>query len=246
MLIECAQKRRIPNGAKTVMVCFLPYKVKEEPPKNISRYTAVPDYHRIFGEKLENAAKKLREYYVNQTFEPFIDNSPVPEVYAASLSGLGAIGDNGLLITKKYGSFVFLGEIITDLEIETKDEVSTCLHCGLCKTACPKCEDLDCISKVTQKKKELTPSEKSAIIEHHTVWGCDLCAEICPMNKGAECTYVDEFIAGYRDEYRLGEDITGRAYEWRGEAVIKRNASLEDPRNSDPGKAGNEKCVDKA
>ena len=189
----------------------------------------MPDYHKIFGERLEKTANKLKEYYVNQKFEYFIDNSPIPEVYAASLSGLGVIGDNGLLITKKYGSFVFLGEIITDMEIEAEGEISRCLHCGLCKKSCPKCEGMDCLSRITQKKQDLTDAEKSAIIEHHTVWGCDLCAEICPMNKGARLTYVEEFIAGYRDEYILGEDINGRAFEWRGEKVIKRNASLKKP-----------------
>lgn len=227
MLIECAAKRRIPQNAKTVIICFLPYKVKEEPPKNISRYAAVPDYHNIFGAKLMTVTEKLREYYVNQKFECFIDNSPIPEVYAAALSGLGVIGDNGLLITKKYGSFVFLGEIITDMEIDCQGEISECLHCGLCKTNCPKCDGLECLSKITQKKKELTNAEKTAILENHTVWGCDLCAEICPMNADAEITYVEEFILGYRDEYVFGEDIKGRAFEWRGEDVIRRNASLE-------------------
>ena len=226
MLIDCRQKSRIPENAKTVIVCILPYKVKDKPPKNISRYAAVPDYHTILGERLSAATAKLNEYYVNQTFVGFIDNSPIPEVYAAALSGIGVIGDNGLLITEKYGSFVFLGEIVTDLEIETEERIEKCIHCGRCKKACPMNDGIDCLSRITQKKKDLSDAEKAAIIKYNTVWGCDICAEICPMNKNKEKTYVSEFIEGYRDEYIPGEDITGRAYEWRGEAVVKRNALL--------------------
>lgn len=226
MLLECRNKSKIPENAKTVIVCVFPYKVKQTPPKNICRYAAVPDYHKILGEKLNNAASELKKYYVNQNFESFIDNSPIPEVYAAALAGLGVIGDNGLLITEKYGSFVFIGEIVTDLYIECEGEIKECLHCGKCKTVCPKKEGIDCLSKVTQKKSDLTNPEISAIIDNNTVWGCDICAEICPLNNDKELTYIKEFSNGYRDEYILGEDIKDRAFEWRGEKVIRRNTLL--------------------
>ena len=75
-------------------------------------------------------------------------------------------------------------------------------------------------------KKELNFAEKAALKKYNTVWGCDICAEVCPLNKNAANTYIPEFISGYRDRYEYGEDISGRAYEWRGEKVIKRNYEI--------------------
>jgi len=225
-LIECSAKKRIPENAKTVITCFFPYKVKEKPPKNISRYASVPDYHRVLEPFLKTATENLKKEFPNNSFEFFIDNSPIPEVRAGALSGLGVIGDNGLLITEKYGSFVFLAEIVCDLEIETNEELKGCLHCGKCKTVCPKTHLGKCLSAVTQQKKELSKTESECIISNRLLWGCDLCTEICPLNKNAQTTYIEEFISGYRDEYVLGENIEGRAYEWRGEKVILRNAEL--------------------
>ena len=83
-----------------------------------------------------------------------------------------------------------------------------------------------CLSAVTQQKKELNFAEKAALKKYNTVWGCDICAEVCPLNKNAANTYIPEFISGYRDRYEYGEDISGRAYEWRGEKVIKRNYEI--------------------
>lgn len=225
-LIPCRNKNKIPENAKTVIPCFFPYKVKETPPKNISRYAAIPDYHIILGERLEKATENLKKYYVNYNFVWFTDNSPIPEVYAAALSGLGVIGDNGLLITKEYGSFVFLGEILTDLEIETSGEIKECLHCGKCKSVCPKKDGIDCLSSVTQKKKPLETAEIKAIKEYNTVWGCDICQEVCPMNKEKKLTDINEFILGYKNEYELSENPINRPYNWRGEEIIKRNFKL--------------------
>jgi len=227
-LIDCRAKERIPQNAKTVITCFFPYKVKAEPPKNISRYAAVPDYHRVLEPFLFNATNNLRKAFPNNKFEYFIDNSPIPEVRACALSGLGVVGDNGLLITKEYGSFVFLAEIVTNLFVETCDNIEYCLHCGVCKKSCPKESIGKCLSAVTQQKKDLNDKEIECIKKNNTLWGCDLCAEKCPLNVGKKTTYIKQFIDGYKNEYVLGENIIGRAYEWRGEKVILRNKSFID------------------
>ena len=96
-LLDCRAKARIPRGAKSVIVCLFPYKVKENPPENISRYAAVPDYHKVCGEILEKAAKELSKNINGYQFEWFIDNSPIPEVYTAAKAGLGIIGENSLV-----------------------------------------------------------------------------------------------------------------------------------------------------
>lgn len=225
-LIECRAKARLPQGAKTVIMCIFPYKVCEEPPKNISRYAAVPDYHTVCGEMLQNATEELRKAFPQNKFEYFIDNSPIPEVFAAAAAGLGVKGDNGLLITQKHGSYVFLGEVVCDLEIECENLYAECSHCGKCKTACPvNCDKRLCLSALSQKKGELNEAEQKALIENKILWGCDICAECCPHNKNAQTTYIKEFHKGYRDRYQLGEDNNDRAYNWR-KGAIERNYNL--------------------
>lgn len=224
--LPCAAAKRLPNGAKSVIVFAFPYKVKENPPDKISRYAAVGDYHEICKKYLEKAVKILKDNFENEEFVPFIDNSPIKEVYAAALAGLGVIGENGLLITEEYGSFVFLGEIVTTQKIQCKEEIKRCLGCNKCKEVCPKDEYGICLSALSQKKGELTKDEERALKTHSVLWGCDICQAVCPLNENAKCTYIKEFTDTYRDNYTLFEDITGRAYAWRGNKVIERNAKL--------------------
>lgn len=222
-LLDCRAKERLPQNSKTVIMCAFAYKVKEYPPKFLSRYAAIPDYHIVCGDMLATACKILRQKYPQNSFEPFCDNSPVPEVCAAAIAGLGVKGDNGLLITKEYGSFVFLGEIVTDLYVDCQNQYKECIHCGKCKTVCPvSLNKVDCLSNLSQKKK-LTDSELEKLKENSILWGCDICQDVCPMNQNTKITDNYQFINGYRNEYNIGEDTSERAYTWRGENVIKRN-----------------------
>lgn len=226
-LLSCRAMNRLPKNAKSVIVCLFPYKVKENPPENISRYAAVPDYHKVCGEILATACAELSKHIDGYQFEWFIDNSPIPEVYTAAKAGLGLVGENSLLITEKYGSFVFIGEIVTDLELEIKNnEIKHCTSCGLCKKVCPKTENIPCLSALSQKKGELLADEVEILKRNNIVWGCDICAEICPKNKNAEITYIEAFLKGYRNRFNIGESINDRAYEWRGEKTVTRNALL--------------------
>lgn len=222
-LLDCRAKNRLPQNAKTIIICAFPYKVKQQPPKFLSRYAAVPDYHNICGDMLNAACKKLKETYPQNTFEYFCDNSPIPEVHTAATAGLGVKGDNGLLITKEYGSFVFLGEIVTDLYVESKNQYKECSHCGKCKTACPVALDKTaCLSDLSQKK-HLADEQLQILRKNHILWGCDICGHACSTNEHAKITDINEFVDGYRNEYIMGEDTTNRPYTWRGEGVIKRN-----------------------
>ena len=229
-LLDCRAKSRLPQNAKTIIMFAFPYKVYDEKTKNISRYAAVPDYHNVCGKILTDIAEKLKEEYNSFGFEAFIDNSPIPEVYAAASAGLGVCGRNGLLITKEYGSFVFLGEIVTDMEMNAEiAPFRDCSLCGACERACPVgLQKNGCLSAVTQQKKELSKEQSALICENGSVWGCDICQNVCPMNANTDKTFIDEFKNGYRDCYQKGEDIENRAYAWRGEKVIMRNAELFD------------------
>ncbi len=226
-LLPCRNLSLIPKGAKSVILFTFPYKVKENAPQNVCRYAAVPDYHEVCKEMLDGYCKILSEKYGGYSFVPFIDNSPIPEVLAGAVAGLGVMGKNGLLITKDYGSFVFVGEIVTDLDVKTKNQYAECENCGLCEKICPVGLDKEkCLSALTQKKGELTKEEQKLIKQSECLWGCDICAEICPMNKSKGLTQIKPFVKGYRDCYQENEDITGRAYAWRGEKVIKRNLKI--------------------
>ena len=226
-LISCCAKSRIPENAKSIIVAAFPYKVKQDPPKNISRYAAVPDYHEVCGEMLRSAVNSLYKKFPSSRFEYFLDNSPVPEVAVAARSGLGVLGKNGLLIHRKYGSYVFLGEIITDLELEPDKNYEECLDCGHCIRACQHVTNKEgCLSAVNQQKKPLSDAQIAEIKQSGVCFGCDKCSEVCPMNKNAQITYIKEFTEGYRDSFSPDENREGRAYNWRGPEVIDRNYKI--------------------
>ena len=223
-LIDCAARKRLPENAKTVVLCLFPYAVKKEKPQSLSRYSAVPDYHNVCGDILNKIIEKLTKVYPKNKFEAFADNSPIPEVAAAVRAGLGVKGENGLLINKKYGSFVFIGEIVTDLEIETKIfEIKGCSSCGKCKSVCPVGLDKQkCLSALSQKKGQLTEQELKSLKDNDILWGCDICADACPENR-FKTTDILEFINAYKDTYSPADSIDGRAFAWRGKKTIDRN-----------------------
>ena len=226
-LINCRKREQLPQNARSVIVFAFPYKVKEEKPFNISRYAAVKDYHKVLEKYLENYCCALKKEFPLNDFVWFADNSPIPEVYAGALADVGVIGKNGLLITKEYGSFVFLGEIVTDLALSYKKEVNECANCGLCERFCPvSLNKENCISKITQQKKELSGEQKRLIKQNGSIWGCDICAEHCPHNKNVKLTPIKEFICSYRDSFTENEDSSERPYLWRGKDVIIRNNNL--------------------
>lgn len=230
-LFECRAKNRLPADSKTIITILFPYKVKDEKPENISRYAAVDDYHFVAGKILENIAELLKENFKENCFEWFIDNSPIDEVKAAVLSGLGVKGKNNLLINKKYGSYCFIGEIVTDYKIQTVNKFNTeCIKCNKCLEVCPtgflNDKNKKCLSQITQQKGELTNEEENLIKKSCVIWGCDICQEICPMNKNSEKTNIKDFIKTYKNKYEKNEDIKNRAYAWRGEKVIKRNFEI--------------------
>ena len=165
-LIECKAKTLIPENVKSIITILFPYYIKIGK-HNISRYAVVPDYHKVCGDILKKISLELSFAFKNYKFVPFIDNSPFPEVMCGVFSGLGVIGDNNLLINEFYGSWVFIGEIATDLKLNGTKQYKECLHCGACKAACPgKClgnghfNKQNCLSYITQKKGDLETHKK--------------------------------------------------------------------------------------
>ena len=83
-----------------------------------------------------------------------------------------------------------------------------------------------CLSAITQQKGELNQKEIALIRQNKSVWGCDICQNLCPMNKNSSLTPIKAFINSYRNEFKEDEDFKNRAYTWRGENVIKRNLKI--------------------
>ncbi len=223
------------TDAKSVLMMAIPYYVKGECPR-LSKYAVSYDYHLYFQELFEKCISLLRKVYPNHWFLSFADHSPIAEREAAQSANLGEIGDNGLLLTKPHGSYVFLGEIISDLPMGEQNEAflsapSLCIHCGKCKVACP-CPD-HCLSAITQKKQALTEAEIASMRQSNTAWGCDICQDVCPVNS-----YIDETPIPFFHENRIetftAQSVTEmqqsefekRAFSWRGKEVILRNLHL--------------------
>ncbi len=233
-LLECRAKERIPKNAKSIILCLFPYYIKESGERNLSYYACVKDYHKVILPCLSDAADSL-ESITGMRFEPFCDNSPVREVYAAALAGLGVIGDNGLLINQKYGSFVFIGELVTDMELtHTTASVEGCFHCSKCAQACPSnnlpnFQKENCLSYITQKKGELSPEEKNMIYKSKIAWGCDECQLCCPLNSNkAEkpfCGFCNTEVHFLNPE-NVNMRMNDGAFAFRGDKPIKRNLGI--------------------
>lgn len=241
-LIDCSAKKRLPEKAVSVLVGLFPYYTGGAAHANLSKYAMPRDYHLVVGEILAGACEKLRLAFPGSAFSPFCDASPLPEVRAAALAGLGCVGCNGLLINAEYGSYVFIGEIVTDLFFAPdQSERSGCSACGVCAQKCPagaiangRVDEKKCLSAVTQTKRELTDAEKSLLKRTGMIWGCDVCQDVCPMNQMAKITPIQAFRSdlvtrltrgeiadsGFTDRYR------NRAFLWRGAKVLNRNICI--------------------
>ncbi len=229
-------KRRMPDfDVKSVVVFLIPYKTGTYPDRNVSLYSVSRDYH-LYAEML---SKRLGDAFSDCPSKLYLtaDSSPLNEREAAIEAGLGVIGQNRLVINEKYGSYVFIGTILTDATFgvgeyaPVKMKNSTCVSCGKCKRAC---DFLDgkrsiCLSDLTQKKR-VTQEELSVIRSNRVRWGCDTCQEVCPMNKDAQNTPISFFyeavipkVSGIVIENMTDEEFKSRAYSWRGKNIILRN-----------------------
>jgi epoxyqueuosine reductase len=224
----------------------------EDPDRNLSLYAVPKDYHGYMQELEAGVLPSLKALYPDRRFAFFADHSPILEVNAAARAGLGVLGMNGLLLTPEYGSFVFIGELITDADYTSVTgeaipdfpaEPPVCEGCGLCIKACPTgCCDGSrdgCLSALTQKKGALTPEETAAIIKGGLVWGCDACQLACPHNRAVIEDGRDTPVPYFRKDRLIRADaealaamddaaFKARAYSWRGRAVIERNIRLFD------------------
>ena len=185
---------------RSVILFLVPYYSGET--VNISRYAASLDYHLAIRELADGLITQISKLDPTVRARGYGDHSPIDEVHAALVSGLGIIGDSGLLINEKYGTYVFIGDVVTDIPPERLGavlprEIGRCTHCTACSRACPtgilRGEGCDCLSAITQRKGELTDSEADMMRKYNTAWGCDICQSTCPYNRAPVLTPIEFF-----------------------------------------------------
>ena len=211
-----------------------------EPGRNLSAYAVPRDYHGYFDALFAELLPLLRERFPGRRFAGFADHSPLAEAEAAARAGLGVVGRNGLLLTRAYSSYVFLGELITDAQLPcpgASADLPRCPDCGRCRAACPAKGGV-CLSALTQKKQSLTPEEERQLLELGSAWGCDRCQEACPytraaLERGSIFTRIPYFLEDPVPRLTLraldrmtDAGFAARAYAWRGRQTVRRNLLL--------------------
>ncbi len=169
----------------------------------ISRYAWGRDYHKILHKKLKSLASWLQSLQPNIKTLYYADTGPISDKFWAQQAGIGWIAKNGNLITRQYGSWVFLGEILTNLEL-TPDQPHS-QHCGTCTrciTACPTdaitqpfiVDANKCIAYHTiENRAEKLPEHITKNMQNW-VAGCDICQDVCPWNQRfAQATNIADF-----------------------------------------------------
>jgi epoxyqueuosine reductase len=169
----------------------------------ISRYAWGDDYHHVVRRGLERLAAKLDSHH---EYKICVDTAPLLERSYAREAGLGWIGKNTCLINQEIGSWVFLGEILTSLELESDgpppDRCGTCTRCiEACPTQAiaPEGYEIDarrCIPYFTIELHGAAPQELRAAIGQH-VFGCDICQDVCPWNGHAPVAQEPAFEPRY-------------------------------------------------
>lgn len=226
---------RVPPGCRSLIVAAIPYYTGRYSYRNLSRYALSEDYHDLCLARLHTLCEALQSALPQERFAPFADISPFDEVRAAVRAGVGVLGENGLLINPRYGSYVFIGEIATTaLFPPTGRGEGRCLQCGRCRAACPtgalgeRFSPEKCRSYLTQCKR-LSPDAQQQVAAGGSVWGCDICQEACPMNREAAFTPLPEFyrnICAVLTQNNLKAALSGRAYAYKGEGLLRRNLAL--------------------
>lgn len=208
------------DGAKSVISLSYNYfpKVKIDEINNfkISKYAYGEDYHEVIKDILKNMVAELQEEIGEFGFRVFVDSAPVLEKAWARKSGLGWVGKNANLITKKHGSFYFLAEIICDLELDYDLAVTD--HCGSCRAcidACPTqaivsdriVDGSKCISYATIELKNEIPDYFNGKMDDW-MFGCDVCQDVCPWNRFSAPTLQEKFAPNF-------QKLNFRKNEWK-------------------------------
>ena len=200
--------------------------LKEDKKAFVSGYARGRDYHKIMRSRLKKLVSKIKVHSSHEN-RVFVDSAPVLEKALAQKAGLGWIGKNTLLLNKNAGSYFFLGEIYTDLELPI-DEPEIVNHCGSCTSCMDVCptkafegpNQLDarkCISYLTIEYKGSIKEELRPMMGNR-IFGCDDCQIFCPWNKFLKIT--DE--ADFKPRHNLDDIDLSNLFMWSEEEFLEK------------------------
>ncbi|MCT4616207.1 MAG: tRNA epoxyqueuosine(34) reductase QueG [Marinifilaceae bacterium] len=194
------------ENTKSVVVVGLNYYSdiveKSEDKPIFSKYSYGIDYHFVIKDRLDKLFRYIKELRPDAEARWFTDSAPLLERKLAKKAGLGWIGKNSMLINKEFGSFIFLGELLLNIELDydAEFEKSYCGNCHACIDNCPNSAIVDnhiidankCISYLNIENKADIPHEFKENIGDR-IFGCDTCQDVCPWNRNLENNIQAEF-----------------------------------------------------
>ena len=189
-------------GARSIIAVGLGYNLPEKEVEElpgldgkVARYAWGDDYHSVMKTRLKLFVERLRQYPDRPVAAQwYVDDGPMLDRAVAQRAGLGWFGKNTNILTTSHGSWIFLGQVVTDLELEPNSPLKkSCGSCVRCIEACPTgaivapyvIDNTRCISHLTIENRGHIPLELRPFM-YDWVFGCDICQEVCPVNiKGA-------------------------------------------------------------
>lgn len=225
------------EGFSSIVIALIPYYAGEHI-SPLSKYTRGRDYHKE-GRKI---LSEILDEWGEKDYEILIDVSPLDEKKLAYSAGLGMMGKNGLIITEKYGSYVFIATALIKKECRLSYmPKGSCAGCGKCIESCPGNAITDggidyskCLSAITQKK-QISKEEEKLIKDNKKIWGCDACQDCCPLNRSASVTpfpaFKENLLLDIKDINTLSQKEFKRKYgeyalSYKGKGIIARNIKI--------------------
>ena len=189
-------------GARSVICLGLSYLGDDWPEDDVpplsgrvARYAWVRDYHRVMKRRMREFVRSVeRELGAEIAARWYVDDGPMLDRAAANRAGIGWFGKNTNILTPTFGSWVFLGQVITDLELEPDAPLKkSCGSCVRCIEDCPTgaivapyvVDNTRCISYLTIENRGAIPRELRPLMQDW-VFGCDICQDVCPVNRKAQ------------------------------------------------------------
>lgn len=203
----------------------------------LSPFAFKPDYHHLVADKLQQLAAYIRRLHPQTEYVIQVDSGPGCERLYALRAGVGWQGKNNFIIVPGFGSFVWLGLIITNLELPSDTPLDCrCADCNRCLRACPTQayrgdNDFDhtrCMAYWLTDKNRLSPEQCALLSRHRLIYGCDYCQLACPHNLPgeAESNWPDLHNLLVMPAAEFKAFFQNTAALWRGSNILRRNLIL--------------------
>ncbi|HLS22368.1 MAG TPA: tRNA epoxyqueuosine(34) reductase QueG [Pseudogracilibacillus sp.] len=251
---ERTEPKRLLPGAQSIIAIALAYPTKlKDAPKSkpgarrgiFSRTSWGTDYHVVLRERLEKLAAFIEDQVTDFSYKIMVDTGELSDRAVAERAGIGFSGKNASIITEEFGSFVYLGEMITNIPFEPDEPVElSCGDCRICLDACPtgalvqggQLNAQRCLSFLSQTKVSLPEPFREKLGTR--LYGCDTCQLVCPFNKQIDFHLHEEFEPEPEVAKPLLQPMlqkTNREFRekfghisgfWRGKNPLQRNAII--------------------